>query len=251
MTNCTEVEAAASSKPFCDGARDTMAGSVSVSQDHVSTECKKGGSCTRRLSAEVDSSGRKLAANPVVSIVYKITVPPGKTSSDVQTSVSSINQATFQSSLTSNLASTQFGASVTSVGAFSAPVVSTSYGGYDQCYEKQACFFSEYTITTHYKIVSVAPITAQECAEKCIADSECEGFESLSGNNAPSCSFWMNGACDIKKGNPPGYATGYDYAKFCDKVGARKTFTKNVSMCHKSCILGFWWTVLVIFLMLP
>jgi len=251
VTNCSQAEAMASSKEFCDGARDTMASLVSVDQKYVSTDCKKGGSCARRLSAEVDSSSRKLAASPAVLTVYRIIVPPGSSSSAVKSGVTSINPATFQSSLVSNLANTQFGASVTSVGAFSAPVASTSYGGYEKCYEKQACTFKKYTLDTHYKIISVAPIAAQECAEKCIADSDCEGFESLSGTNAPSCSFWMNGACDIKQGNPPGYVTGYDYAKFCDKVGARKTFTENVSMCHRSCILGFWWTALSIFFMLP
>merc|ERR1719468_783317 len=77
--------------------------------------------------------------------------------------------------------------------------------------------------------------TAATCAADCVADAECEAFESLSSGTAPSCSFWMNGACDIQAGTSPGplgYTTSIHYATFCDKNGARKAFTQEVGKCE-------------------
>lgn len=148
-----------------------------------------------------------------------------------------------EATTTAGVEATTTAATVPSVGAAGASTTASSganatgmYTGYEFCTTAAACFFNAYIKGTHYKIhKSSASYPAASCAADCVADAECEAFESLSSGTAPSCSFWMNGACDIQAGTSPGplgYTTGIHYATFCDKNGARKAFTQDVGKCE-------------------
>ena len=143
-----------------------------------------------------------------------------------------------------------FRSTVLTVQSVSATVSASGRAGYQQCYDGQSCWFKPYAAGTHYKIYkSTANYPKDDCAQACTNDNTCEAFESLSNGVKPSCSFWMNGACDIMNGNPDGLIkTGVDYAYFCDKVGNRATYNPVASQSLKSCMFSSSLMVLSVFL---
>merc|ERR1711983_161223 len=143
-----------------------------------------------------------------------------------------------------------FASMAVTVTGVTAQVAQAGRAGYEQCYTGQSCWFKPYAAGTHYKIYkSTANYPADDCAQACLSDSTCEAFESLSNGVKPSCSFWMNGACDILAGNPDGFVnTGVDYAYFCDKNGARATYNPVASQSLKSCMFSSSLMVLSVFL---
>lgn len=179
-------------------------------------------------------------------------VVSGGNAQGVTNQLNGLNAAQLQPMLQSALQSTggSFASMAVTVTGVTAQVAQAGRAGYEQCYTGQSCWFKPYAAGTHYKIYkSTANYPADDCAQACLSDSTCEAFESLSNGVKPSCSFWMNGACDILAGNPDGFVnTGVDYAYFCDKNGARATYNPVASQSLKSCMFSSSLMVLSVFL---
>lgn len=197
--------------------------------------------CPRRLSESSNNESRRLA-NPQLTVAVDVSVPLG-TAETAKTAAQNVPANTIQSNVAlgmqsagaTNLIPTSSNAVVASV---------SSLSGYI-CYPGKACYFNYYEVGKHYKIANAeAGVTKNACAISCSNDATCEGFESLGQLDGqgvkPSCTFWMNGACDITKGNPDGYVeAGIDYAESCEKTGiTRNPYTPVASRNDKGCTLS-------------
>lgn len=228
----------ASSQVFCDACANAMAGHLGMHPKHVSSTCSVAGSCSRRLSVLPNSLTRKLAGQHAVRVEYRITAPPGQSSS-VMASLNSVVPSALQSLISANLVGTDFQSSVNSVTALSQPTTSVSHVGFE-CYSGQSCLFDDYELGSHYKIHKKTAFNSTECAQACYADQTCEAFESLSaafvsttGNSLPyHCAFWMHGACNIEAvgSKALGYVSGYSGVLFCDKNTSRNPVLSNSQM---------------------
>jgi len=170
------------------------------------------------------------------------------------TAMASIPASTYQAAITNRIAAVPALNTISSsisVASITLPS-SSGYNGYEKCYTAATCIIDTYAKDTHYKVYKMTPsYPAQDCADACTAEPECEAFESLSHGVGPSCYFWMNGACDIMADNPPGFTTtGVSPVLFCDKDGDRKEFEPGASKCHHSRTLGRSLIILSVFLWL-
>jgi len=108
--------------------------------------------------------------------------------------------------------------------------------GFSACYEGTSCYFDTYVQDTHFKIHDAgANMPFTTCATACINSANCEAFETMSNGLAPSCTFWMNGACDISKGSPPGHVnpgmiTDKRSMTFCEKPRERNAFSRRCTL---------------------
>jgi len=183
---------------------------------------------------------------------FVASVPPGMNAATVTSNLNQLPASQVQGMVQSALQSTggSFASTVLTVQSVSATVSASGRAGYQQCYDGQSCWFKPYAAGTHYMIYKDgANYPKDDCAAACTNEPKCEAFESLSNGVKPSCSFWMNGACDIIKGNPDGFVdSDVSYAYFCDKDGARATYTPVASQSLKSCMFSSSLMVLSVFL---
>jgi len=227
--------------------RATIAQATGASESNINCAgCTT--NCGRRLNEERGVPARQLATG-TLSMPFVVS---GGNAVSVTSTLNNLNAAQLQPMLQSALQSNggSFANMTLTATNVVAQVAAAGRAGYTQCYNGQSCWFKPYAAGTHYKIYkATANYPKDDCAQACANDNTCEAFESLSNGVLPSCSFWMNGACDIMKGNPDGFVnTGVDYAYFCDKVGNRATYTPVASQSLKSCMFSSSLMVLSVFL---
>jgi len=205
---------------------------------------------SRRLSELPGPASRRLST-PGITATAPVTVPAGQAAS-AAAAMQSTSVSSVQSAIVSSLQSVGLGnLAPSSVQSIQATPPSSTPNGFTACYAGVACYFNTYAIDTHYKIFEAGTnLPFQQCADACRTDANCEAFESLSNAEAPSCTLWMNGACNIEAGNPPGFVnTGVaSHATTCEKDGARKPFKDVSSKCDKSSTLGLPLLMLSVFL---
>merc|ERR1719410_875880 len=202
--------------PLCpQTCKTTLENVTGIPASEMACDCKT--SCSRRLNGKnIDVPARQLAAQGTLSMDFIITVPPGKDADTVTNTI----KATPKEKLTTVMKDTlqQAGGAFANMDVDVQEVTAQAIApgaraGYEKCFEKQACYFKGYSDTTHYKLhKKTANYPRDSCAADCLNDPKCEAFESLGAGMKPSCSFWMNGACDIMKGNPPGFVKDIPYA---------------------------------------
>jgi len=220
----------------------------------------------RRLSDFMGSGSRRLST-PGLTASTTTSVPASQAAS-AQSTISGMSGSALHLTISTSMQSSGLGSlapsSVQSVQAAppssnpsTAPQsTSSNPSGFSACYTGQACVlnFEFYTGDTHYKIHAAgANMPLVTCATACKNDANCEAFSSLGNGLVPSCTFWMNGACNIPAGNPPGLVN-HLYVTTCEKTGTREEFApvkveNGASRCKCDNTLGLPLAVLSAFLM--
>lgn len=194
--------------------------------------------CQRRLTAFRDPESRRLSA-PTLELSTQATVPAGQAAQQ-QTGIDNTPTADVQSNAVAALQSQSMSNLAPTGTASLSAVTLTVPPGFSKCFQGAGCYFKVYKENKHYKIHETgAGMSKASCAAACRADNDCEAFESMGNGKAPSCSFWMNGACNLAGSkNPDGYANSVSGAETCEKIGDRKAYEPDYSKSGGSCTLS-------------